>query len=1508
MSNAASQPPQANVNNRVVRGRHTAPQDLEEKYSEAGVHVPFGTTIIADGWTTVGARPPVPVASKPTHSPRTPKRTGATELIIDGDGNLHTLEHKGRKWTPTPPMGPHATAENLREARRVAAFRSSLARLADPVTPTQRVWPQSARLSVREITPITPLSAPVVTPSQTRQHSERKRIKQARASKKQRRSPIESARRIIHAAAREVTKAEAAAPVEPSIEISNPYDALSEPPAVTTRGTGAVTVHKFAGSTHLENNAGRLMRVRSKGYEVVGVKFVGWFKQTLSNSYTPAALGIHIAGDKFIVHIPEGMVESIGAFLAVAKRPNLETFEAAQAFCRSLCRPIDFDSPAAMEDCAIYAPYIAWTRRAHEREAIYRKLQGSVCTHQAMKVLKFGALAGGIMSMPIATAATAAGATATAAAGGAFVAASAVVVATALAVRAGLSYFAPDERISTKHPLLASVNSTAKAPAQHPDAVVTRLQLEKKQHDAVRKDAARVTGIAVDGQAPTVFAKNQDNTVAALAKRSAVLPAPFDLDDRAEFVTWSLKNWHLLVGKSFKIHTPDTPEEWLAWVLKWIEGSNSAGHVKERYEKVARDLAQQGIICCSDITPSQVYEWTKRDASVKLETVLKNADKSPRQILAATPEFVVLTAPFIKELTGVIRKAWKPTGCRVYAPGVGSKRLADAMTDREWDNMANLDFDGYDSSQGVQIADMEIAVCKRYHAPRAMLQLMEGNKSTHGASREGVKFKTPYVRNSGDPWTTLFNTVLNGVLMSFVYCRARQCDVRDMQARFFAGGDDGALFYDGERINFSSELARLGLPATVKHVANLHEVEFLSCRLTHTVTGWNFVPMVGKTIAKLGYSVRATTPHKAKQIARGAAQSMYAASHGCPPLRAYLDAVLRVTSDVKGITPGDEPWKMTAQDTGAPNAETWMHLGDIYGWSQSLQETLEARLATVKEAGTIINSPALEILIDRDTGRDDFLYARGPDHDLEEAATATPPAPRLVCVEENPGPTVRTRAPQTPQLPRQKRGERSTSVPTTAEVETLDRVYVAADTPVDAGDLALESRFSFTKAAARRAALRVDVPRDYPDSDTDEDSDRSPPTEFSRGCVKMVTQVIANRVTEFFADIAGLEDDGYDWSVSAKKRNKTQHALNGNRNNRQVKRGKRNGAPQRKPRARKAPQRPRARMPGPSMALQMGRSSDVQRYIRVLCDPWSADPVRLGGEMMQPTSIATLVYRGVVPLNSNGQLSIVAYPMASSGVLVSTTSSTGGGTTPYVYTANSYPNGASLIASSLGARVIAAGMRITSIANSTQDSGLLTIGCLPREVTSTSGLTPRGTPMTATTTATQGFNEFQNYAECEIFPLKNGAACVYRPQDPVDFTFRDTLVVNNTAWQLDEPLTPVFVAGISGGTSGSSVMIEITAHLEYTPAQQFIGIADLENGNISEQGLVDAIKGVFGDNQNTATPGAKSTWVPDASTMGRFLGAFARMGMSAVKSYNAQPNYSNNNGYGGKAYNLGSSK
>jgi len=151
-----------------------------------------------------------------------------------------------------------------------------------------------------------------------------------------------------------------------------------------------------------------------------------------------------------------------------------------------------------------------------------------------------------------------------------------------------------------------------------------------------------------------------------------VLPAPYEKCDREAHMAWISKNWEDLVGRPHKIYVPSEPDAWADYANLWVDGCGSSPSVKNVYRNTIRDLASLGITPHTQLTHAQVYEWTKRDVSVKNETILKNADKSPRQILAASPQFVVLTTLYQGFNRGSAEEVEPVLAPGLYARGVQS--------------------------------------------------------------------------------------------------------------------------------------------------------------------------------------------------------------------------------------------------------------------------------------------------------------------------------------------------------------------------------------------------------------------------------------------------------------------------------------------------------------------------------------------------------------------------------------------------------------------------------------------------------------------------------------------------------------------------------------------------------------------------------------------------------------------------------------------------------------------
>jgi hypothetical protein len=285
--------------------------------------------------------------------------------------------------------------------------------------------------------------------------------------------------------------------------------------------------------------------------------------------------------------------------------------------------------------------------------------------------------------------------------------------------------------------------------------------------------------------------------------------------------------------------------------------------------------------------------------------------------------------------------------------------------------------------------------------------------------------------------------------------------------------------------------------------------------------------------------------------------------------------------------------------------------------------------------------------------------------------------------------------------------------------------------------------------------------------------------------------------------------------------------------------------------------------------ISAGRATDMALYAKCLANPFDQVPVRLGGETMQPSGIATLTLRQVLGVNSSGALSIVFYPKGLGGIFSSVSASS-----PYTYTSatSTFPGGSSLNGIATGGRIVAAGIRIMTPSSATTDNGLVTIGCLPRDAAGPGNDSYGGFPCLPSTTSTQGFNEFFNYLSTETYPLRCGASAVWRPEDPIDFTFRNyiTNTPTSTTGQ-NVPLCPFFVVGVSGAAASSTVLVEFIAHIEYTVNEGTVGVIDTGMGDMTSVDSFDVAKKVVGTLVDTSFMGVSQGLTKAATAAGQML-------------------------------------
>jgi hypothetical protein len=720
---------------------------------------------------------------------------------------------------------------------------------------------------------------------------------------------------------------------------------------------------KTSGGPIIENIHSRTMRVDFEVFEVPSIRRFAHEVPGFNNLFWKTTTGVFIEdwdAPKSVM-LPISLVESVSGML-MGRRRDMASYLTAQAFVRNLIKTIDFPDVEHYHHALHYGAYIAWAMYDDERADIIRTISCQTIPHdQASFIVNFSSIFGITIWALLSFVASVRHTMYFFAQYGWLHLIGVSLILTFLCMKV-TTHATFVQRPPKRHRTHASVNSIASPPLQHPKSRIVITDLTS-DHCKTNPEVMRVTGIALASAKPTVFAKNVHNMVLALEKRAGAVPPSHLAADRSKFIKWAKTRFHKLTNVHVTPHASD--EEWYSDVLSWIESANCTGAAKKIYCKVALEMFIAGESDQYIYSPEEMHEMSKRSADVKLETILNDPDKFPRQILAATAKFILLTAPTIRRMTGIVSKRLNNSTHACYAPGLSARKLAQKFLSNRKQHTFNGDFNGFDVCQDYSIGKAEVDMCKSMGAPPAMLQCMLANLKTHGNSRLGVKFNTPYKRNSGDSWTTFFNTIWAILLITYAVNEAAGHDINPY---VLAGGDDTVGSYDHPtQLDVSAQLSKLGFPADISHTDHDFEVEFLKHRLLTTTLGPSFVPMPGNTIAKLGYSVRAPTEAHAVGIARGAALSGIKYSSACPPLHSFYEHLLRITENATAVyQPAKRPWTISDSETGEATPETWMQLQQIYGWTPELQAIWERELSNITTPGTTLEYSVADLLVAKD--------------------------------------------------------------------------------------------------------------------------------------------------------------------------------------------------------------------------------------------------------------------------------------------------------------------------------------------------------------------------------------------------------------------------------------------------------------------------------------------------------------------------------------------------------------
>jgi hypothetical protein len=532
---------------------------------------------------------------------------------------------------------------------------------------------------------------------------------------------------------------------------------------------------------------------------------------------------------------------------------------------------------------------------------------------------------------------------------------------------------------------------------RRPEAVMTEMQgekfksLERMDYDT-RKGVVRVYGFDTGKYAPRAYCSNKHNELQALTARALVAtiqPKPAVFGDiicsLEDLISWVFEpaNFRELLPKMMHVRSV-SPETYLL-------RSNATASVKRILKKTFQKLADEGITENSKLTKSQCYQWTNRSSFVKIESNLYwseggHKDKAPRLIQGATPEFICLVGPWIMALQDLLKRRWNEKNILCFTSGMTAEKAAKYFVDGQG-LMLEDDLGKFDSSISVPWCKMEVKICKKLRAPRAVLDLMTANIKTHGKTHHGWRYACDGTRKSGDPYTSLFNSVINGFAHLYLYCKWTRKSIQECRRthciRMLLQGDDNALRHK-ELVQFPwrEGMAALGFDSEAIYRKRQREVEFCSARIYETKDGPVFGPKPGRVLAKFGYIVNPPVDVTCHSMMRGIALGLQKSCSFIPPIKAVIDRVLELTEGHEAyVNRCAFDYTMLHSRAHESTLDVNYDLSEQYGWQPDHNDRLRRYLQKM-QLGDPYPTELPYLLFDRDTSGPKSIFTSSQDAEL----------------------------------------------------------------------------------------------------------------------------------------------------------------------------------------------------------------------------------------------------------------------------------------------------------------------------------------------------------------------------------------------------------------------------------------------------------------------------------------------------------------------------------------------
>lgn len=329
----------------------------------------------------------------------------------------------------------------------------------------------------------------------------------------------------------------------------------------------------------------------------------------------------------------------------------------------------------------------------------------------------------------------------------------------------------------------------------------------------------------------------------------------------------------------------------------------------------------------------------------------ENKMKDPRIIQGAGNEVNAGLGPWMWAFSKHLSRCWHKFHRVCYASGMTSEDIGE-WYDYHIKRIANpdfieSDFSRMDCTEGTEALKFERRVYDTFKPPRLARKALDAQLFTVGFTRSGIMYKISATRKTGDPNTSVGNSILSATTAVELM---KAYGVPKTDYAIIVLGDDTVIIKNSAFVITENQVKahylRFGFISKPVLGADPRDATFCSQHFWPTADGTILGPKVGRSLCKLGWSVNKNVD------VLGVALGLKNNCSAIPVLREYVAAIERIC---KHVSPIPSPYRISTR-LHEPIEETYAVFSRWYGnWEEA-----ERQLKSLTQIPVQIHLPCLD--------------------------------------------------------------------------------------------------------------------------------------------------------------------------------------------------------------------------------------------------------------------------------------------------------------------------------------------------------------------------------------------------------------------------------------------------------------------------------------------------------------------------------------------------------------------